>query len=101
MGNNTKHTGPIEDLSWKKKLQARVVSLDEDPNIHGYSVSEDLAPHYSFCELFLLTLTGELPEKETGKIFETALQFAAPITVAEAPTHAAILARLCGSEVAL
>lgn len=87
--------GPIDDADWPDKLTARVVAPGPRPAIHGYDVEGDLARHYSFAETVLLSLTGELPTAEQGRAFDVALQFAAPVPVNEAPTHAAVLARVC------
>lgn len=89
--------GPIEEHEWPEKLKAHVVTPGPRPRIHGYDVEGDLARHYSFAETILLALTGELPDEKTGRAFEIALQFLAPISIAEAPSHAATIARLCGS----
>jgi hypothetical protein len=87
--------GPIDDAEWPNKLTARVVAPGPRPAIHGYDVEGDLARHYSFAETVLLALTGALPTAEQGRAFEIALQFAAPAPINEAPTHAAVLARIC------
>jgi hypothetical protein len=65
--------------------------------IHGYDVEGDLARHYSFAEVTLLALLGELPSEEQAHAFDVALIFLAPLSIAEAPTHAAALARISGS----
>ena len=89
--------GPIESRSWPESLLARAVSPGPRPLLHGYDVEADLARHYGFAELLLLALTGEAPSREAGRAFEVALIFLAPLPVSEAPTHAAVLARMCGS----
>lgn len=81
-----------------ERLTARVVSPGPDPAIHGYAVADDLARHFGFGEVIFLALTGEAPERAAGQAFERALIFAAPITIAEAPSHAAALARLCAAK---
>jgi hypothetical protein len=86
---------PLDEAHWPEKLAARVVAPGPRPAIHGYDVEEDLARHYSFAEMMLLALTAQIPSAEQGKAFEVALQFVCPCTVNEAPTHAAILARVC------
>ena len=90
-------TGPFEETPWPDKLKARVVTPGPRPRIHGYDVEGDLARHYGFPEILLLTLTGELPDTAMAKMFETALAFLSPCAIADAPSHAASLARLCGS----
>jgi Citrate synthase, C-terminal domain len=87
--------GPLDDAPWPDKLMARVVTPGPRPAIHGYDVEADLAAHYSFAETVLLALTGELPSPERARAFEIALQFLAPSPVNEAPTHAAVVARMC------
>src|SRR5262245_62268100 len=87
--------GPIEDNPWPSKLTARVVSPGPRPVLHGYDVQGDLAQHYGFGEVLLLALTGTPPDAERGHDFDVALIFLAPISIAEAPVHAASLARLC------
>ena len=57
----------------------------------------DLARHYGAVELLLLTLTGELPAAGHARAAEIALAFLAPVSVAHASTHGAVLARLCGA----
>ena len=89
--------GPVEDSPWPSELDARVITPGDDPRIHGFSVESDLANHYSFTDTVLLSLTGELPSSDQGRAFELALMFLAPVSVAEAPTHAATLARICGT----
>jgi citrate synthase len=87
--------GPLDDVEWPEKLTARVVTPGPFPRVHGYDVEADLARHYSFTETVLLALTGKLPSAEQARAFDVALQFASPAPAQEAPTHAAILARMC------
>jgi hypothetical protein len=65
--------------------------------LHGYGVEDDLALRYRFPELVLLALTGAPPDETRGRAFEVALQFLAPLAITEAPTHAAVLAQVCGA----
>jgi hypothetical protein len=88
---------PLDRAPWPERLTARVVTPGPRPAIHGYDVEDDLALHYSFAETALLALTGEPPTPEVGRAFEVALQFAAPAPLHEAPTHAAVLARICAA----
>lgn len=90
-------SGPIDDRTWPDKLTAHVVKPGNQPLIHGYDVQSDLIQHYNFSELILLALTGEPPSREIGRAFEIALIFAAPISIAEAPVHAASLSQLVNS----
>jgi citrate synthase len=71
------------------------VSPGPDPRIHGYAVEGDLAPHYRFSDVIYLSLTGELPTDAQSRTFERALILLSPISIAEAPSHAASLARVC------
>ena len=89
--------GPVETYPWPTTLEARIITPGEEPRVHGYSVESDLALHYSFTETVLLFLTGELPTEEQAAAFDVALVFLAPLSVAHAPTHAGVLARLCGA----
>lgn len=90
--------GPIEETPWPERITARVVSPGGEPRIHGYDVQRDLAPRYGLVDTFFLAITGELPESEAeARAVEVALAFLAPATAAEAPAHAAGLARLCGA----
>ncbi len=88
-------TGPLDAAEWPEKLTARVVTPGARPRLHGYDVEADLARHYSFTETLLLALTGELPSAKEARAFDVALQFAAPAAAQDAPTHAAILGRIC------
>ncbi|MDY0002709.1 MAG: hypothetical protein RBU30_15540 [Polyangia bacterium] len=90
--------GPFDELSWPSKLTARVVSQEDPCRIHGYAVEEDLARHYSLGEVMLLALTGRIPSEEEGAFFEAVLLRLGPVTVAEAPVHAAMIARSAGSK---
>jgi hypothetical protein len=90
-------SGPVENHPWPEALEARVATAGPAPRIHGYDVEEDLAAHYRPTDLVLLALTGELPGAQASAAFEIASIFLAPISVAEAPAHAAVLARLSGS----
>ena len=92
---DTDDRGPVEDSPWPTRLEAHVVTPGPAPRIHGYDVHHDLARHYGFGEVVLLTLTGAPPTAAVGRAFEAALVDVAPATVAEAPAHAAGLARLC------
>jgi hypothetical protein len=93
----TKHSGPLEAASFPERLCARVVTPGNDPRLHGYDIEGDLAAHYTTSELTLLSLTGELPSEEALAMFEVASTFLAPVSVAHASTHAAVVARLCGA----
>ena len=90
--------GPVEDLSWDKKLKARITTPGAHPRIHGYDVRGDLMKNIDLPALILLTLTGELPTEEQKTAFEKTMIFISPISVNEAPVHASVLAGLCGSD---
>lgn len=89
--------GPVEAFAFPDRLRAHVVEPGPRPRVHGYDVQDDLARRYSFAELVLLSLRGELPDEETGRCFEAALCYSFPASVNEAPGHSALLARLCGA----
>jgi hypothetical protein len=86
---------PFSQNPWPDKLTARVVQPGDDPRIHGYAVAADLAKHYRFSDVIFLSITGELPTEDQSAKFERALILLSPISVAEAPSHAASLARVC------
>lgn len=89
--------GPIEQREWPTMLDARAVSTSGgERRIYGYDVERDLARSYAFSDTILLALTGELPDDETSRAFATVLTFASAMSVAEAPIHAGVVARLCG-----
>jgi len=88
--------GPIEDHTWPTQLAAQVVQPGPFPRVHGYDALRDLAANYTFAEVALLTLTAQAPTRSSGRAFEVGLTALAPMTIGEAPTHAAYLARLCG-----
>lgn len=90
--------GPVEDLSWATTLKARVVTPGARPRIHGYDVRGDLLTNTGIPGVLLLILTGELPTKAAAMAFEKVMVFLAPVSVAEAPVHASVLAGLCGSD---
>ena len=87
----------LDSVPWPSRLTAKVVDPGAPPRLHGYDVEDDLARHYSFGETALAALTGELPSREAGRAFEVALHFLLPVAIHQAPTHAATVARLCGS----
>jgi hypothetical protein len=90
-------SGPVEDHTFPPTIEARLVTPGPNPRLHGFSVEEDLSLHYRYPELVLLALTGTPPEEAHGRAFDVVLQFLAPLAIAEAPTHAAMLARICGA----
>ncbi|HEX6273548.1 MAG TPA: hypothetical protein VFZ53_10915, partial [Polyangiaceae bacterium] len=90
-------SGPLEATTFPETLSARVVTPGTRPRIHGYDVESDLAVHYGATERLFLSLTGELPTSDAATLLEIALAFLAPVSVAHASTHSAVLARLCGA----
>lgn len=82
---------PLDRVSTRERLEARVIDPGGEPRIHGYSVDDDLTRHYSYGEVLLLILTGDAPSPAVGRAFETALTFMTPVSIAEAPAHAARL----------
>jgi hypothetical protein len=89
--------GPIEDNEWPERLVGRVVDRGERVRIHGYDVEGELARYYSFTEVVFLALTGELPTSVQTRAFEIASIYLSPVSIGEAPAHAAALARLIDS----
>jgi hypothetical protein len=93
--------GPLENgAAFPEVLTARVVTPGSAPRIHGYDVEGDLARHYQPSDVTLLMLTGELPEPAVSSAFAVALVFLAPVSVAHAATHSAVLGQLCGAPAA-
>ena len=93
--------GPVEAGPWPDRLAARALSLGGSPRLRGYDVQRDLAKHYSLVEVVWLALLGELPASpREAALLERVLLFLAPVTVAEAPAHAAALAQHCRSSAA-
>jgi hypothetical protein len=87
----------VETTAWPTELTAHAVTPGDDPRLFGYSVERDVARHGRLSETILLSLRGELPTVEECRALELALTFLAPLSVAEAPVHAAVLGRLCGA----
>ena len=92
----TSPPSPIDDIPGTH-LEARVVRPGREPLLHGYDVQRDLV-QLSHAEVLLTALTGEVPSPQAGAAMAIAMTFAAPISVAEAPAHAASLARRCGTD---
>ena len=86
---------PLDALPTPDQLTARVVDPGPPPRLLGYDVEGDLARHYGFAELLLLAGSGDLASPAAARALELALIFLSPISVAEAPAHAGLLARLC------
>jgi hypothetical protein len=89
------HEGPFDVAPWPDVLTSRVVTPGARPHLHGYDCETDLATGSSAGERIILALTGELPAAPQARAFEVVTSFLAPVAVNEAPTHAALLARLC------
>lgn len=87
--------GPIDSRTWPTQLEARAVSSDR--RLFGYAVEADLAAFHRFSDVVYLSLVGELPTDAQSRAFEIALCFSAPVTVAHAAVHAAVLAKMCGA----
>jgi len=91
----TQH-GPIEDKALPSRLRAHVVTTGYRPSLHGYDVQSDLARNYKHTDVIFTSLVGELPDDVVSEAFAVALTFVSTVTVAEAPAHAAVVARVCG-----
>lgn len=96
--NEKTFDGPLESGTWTQRLRAYAVTPGPHPRLWGYDVTRDLAANYSFSDLLYLALKGELPTLSISHAFGRVLMLLAPTTVAEAPTHAALLARLSGAD---
>jgi len=91
----SKHEGPFDVAPWPDVLTARVVTPGVRPRLHGYDCEGDLATGTTSGERLVLALTGEVPSAARARAFDVVTSFLAPVAVNEAPTHAALLARLC------
>jgi hypothetical protein len=89
--------GPAESTAWPTELTAHAVTPGDDPRLFGYSVERDSAEHGRFSETILLALRAELPTVDECRAFELALTFLAPLSIADAPVHAATLGHICGA----
>jgi len=89
--------GPLDAAPFPETLSAHVVTPGPRPRLHGYDVEADLACHYTPTDVLFLTLTGELPAPELSAALGIAFAFLAPVSVAHASVHAAVLARTCGT----
>ena len=88
---------PVDEFPAPEQLTARVVRPGPSPCVHGYDVHDDLVRHYDFAELVYTALTGRPPARHEGRGLNVLLGFLLPIGVAEAPSHGAVIARLCGA----
>lgn len=93
-------SGPIEDGAWAQQLDGHVVDPGPPVRLHGYELLQDLARNYGHAELVLTALVGEVPSTEVGRAFEVALALAMPGSIAEAPAHAAAIARMLAAPAA-
>jgi len=90
-------SGPIDDVTWPDKLSGAVVeAFGSDDRVHGYSVLGDLARHYAHSDHLFLAVTGDLPSDRASRLFRLGLIAWSPVSIAEAPTHVAVLSRICG-----
>jgi len=92
--------GPIEDGHWNETLEGFVVDPGPPPRLHGYDVWHDLGRHYGFAEVAATALTGDVPDEAYGRAFDLALTLASPGSIAEAPAHAAAIARMLAAPAA-
>jgi hypothetical protein len=89
--------GPLEVGRWPEHLRARVVQSGSLPHVLGYDVEQDLARYYGWLDVLFLSLTGALPSEEVSCALNVVSVFLTPVSAATAPSHAAVLARLCGA----
>ena len=90
---------PLDAPAFPTQLTARVADATGE-RVRGYALEHDLALHYGWVELLVLTLGGELPSPEQAAAAEVALIFGARLSGGAAPCHASVLSRICGTEVA-
>ncbi len=93
----TTYVGPFDREAWPARLAAHVVSPGPEPRLHGYAVAGDLARFYGAIDVTWLVLRGELPTAAERAAFDVAMVLLAPVSVGEAPAHAAGLARIAGA----
>jgi hypothetical protein len=89
---------PLDAFGNQGEIEGFVVDTGEGVRVHGFDVHEDLARHYGFAEVILLTLLGEPPDEDTGRAFGVAMIVSSPVSIAEAPAHAARVAHVSGSD---
>ena len=89
--------GPVESGSWPETLPANVIKDGSSPRARGYDMIEDIARHYDFAESVLVMLGAPPPTPDWGRAVNIALVVLGITSVAEAPVHAATVARRCGS----
>ncbi|MBP6631702.1 MAG: hypothetical protein KA297_19855 [Kofleriaceae bacterium] len=87
------HLGPFDRQPWPTQLVAHVVEAGPVPRVHGYDLA-GLVASYGVADLVWLGLRGELPAPHQRAALEVAAMLLAPVGVAEAPAHAAVLARI-------
>ncbi len=93
--------GALDDTQWPERLVAKAIEPGgEDDRLHGYAVVGDLAKHYELSEVLYLAITGELPTDAAAQLFRVALTAWSAMGVNEAPTHIALLSRICGGAMA-
>ena len=91
--------GALDDTPWPTTLRAHAVDrAADDDRLHGYAALGDLARHYSFSDTIYLALVGDLPDERASRLFQVACHACCTISVAEAPAHIAVLARLSGAQ---
>ncbi len=83
------YVGPFDREAWPARLAAPVVSPGPEPRLHGYAVAGDLARFYGAIDVTWLVLRGELPTAAERAAFDVAMVLLAPVSVGEAPAHAA------------
>jgi hypothetical protein len=91
-------SSPFDDFEAPEQLVARVVTPEPRPRLHGFDVQADLVRHYDFAEIVFTALVGRPPQRPEGRSFNVLLSFLLPISVAEAPCHGAVIARICGAK---
>ncbi len=87
--------GPVEAGAWPETLPACVASPSRPRHVHGYALLDDLGRHYDFGEVAFTLLAGTAPTADWGRAVNLAFAALAGTTIADAPVHAATLARRC------
>ena len=93
--------GALDDTAWPEQLVGKaVLPRDDDDELHGYRVLDDLARHYGYSDVIYLAIVGELPDERQSRLFQCAMCSFATLSVIEAPGHVGVLARICGGTLA-
>jgi hypothetical protein len=93
--------GVLDSGSWPDQLSARAIEVTPGAiRIHGYDVLTDLARHYELSDVLYLAIVGELPDERAAQLYRLAMTASMPMSIGEAPCHAAVVSRVCAASLA-